>query len=312
MSSAETDPNRLIPWLASRYVLSDIAACQLLRSYTNDVYLVTMAEQRFVLKIYGETWRTPSEIAFELDLLRHLSGKGLTIPLPIAGKTGFIQRVPENHRSRNAVLFEYATGSKPQPPFTPELYFAFGRAIGLMHEFSSDFTTPHSRPILDLEYLLDRPFAQIMLLLASSADRTFLADLAGKLKRRIAEYALHGLEWGAIHGDATMDNLHVTAGGDIILYDFDSGGFGWRAADLQGWAVNKKSFPFQWEAFSAGYASIRTLAPINLIAAPDFTLIWDIWGMQIDLDARILRQGEARAQDYLSEQMAVIRTRLAP
>jgi Ser/Thr protein kinase RdoA (MazF antagonist) len=306
---SERDHNRLAQWLASRYDLPDIVACRLLRSYTNDVFLITTSSQWFVLKIYGRNWRTQPEIAFEIDLLRHLSAKGLAVASPVEGRNGFIQPFQERDGESSTVLFEYAPGAKPQPPFTTELYAAFGRAIGAMHELSSDFATEHHRPVLDLEYLLDKPLAHILPLLSTAADRTFLTNLGVQLKEKIAAFALQGLEWGVIHGDATLDNLHVTAEGKIILYDFDSGGYGWRAADLQGWAINKAEYRPRWEAFSAGYASVRPLHAVNVSAAPAFTLVWDIWGMEIDLHRRILGQGAEKVQEYLAEQMAVLRSR---
>ena len=129
------------------------------------------------------------------------------------------------------------------------------------------------------------------------------------MKERIAELACEGLDWGPIHGDATLDNLHVTADGRVILYDLDSGGPGWRAADLQGWAAGHAEYQGRWEAYLAGYSSIRPLGPADLLAAPYLILAWDIWGLKIDLEQRILRQGRERAQAYLRERVPLIRER---
>lgn len=47
-------PDDIMVWLVERYgEVFSLAAVQLLRSYTNDVYLVDCADQRFVLKLYG-------------------------------------------------------------------------------------------------------------------------------------------------------------------------------------------------------------------------------------------------------------------
>ena len=101
----------------------------------------------------------------------------------------------------------------------------------------------------------------------------------------------YGLEWGPIHGDATLDNLHVTDDGQIILYDFDSGGPGWRASDLQGWAKNDTEYDGQMENVQEGYRSIRELKEVDLQAAPLLHLSWEIWGIKVDLEQRILKQG---------------------
>jgi Ser/Thr protein kinase RdoA (MazF antagonist) len=95
----------------------------------------------------------------------------------------------------------------------------------------------------------------------------------------------------------------------VFLYDLDSGGPGWRAADLQGWAAHNPEHREKWEAFLSGYSTIRPVTAADLLAAPYLDLAWDIWGIKIDLDNRILRQGRERTRAYLSEQVALIRER---
>ena len=97
----------------------------------------------------------------------------------------------------------------------------------------------------------------------------------------------------------------------MVLYDFDSGGPGWRGFDLQGWAFNSGEHRAKWDAFRHGYAGIRRLNEINIVAAPYLTVAGDIWGMKIDLDKRVLKQGWERTQEYLTRQMALLRERCA-
>src|SRR5205807_909064 len=108
-------------------------------------------------------------------------------------------------------------------------------------------------------------------LLDSPADRAYVTDLVSRLGDSLARFAAEGLDWGPIHADATLDNLHVTAGG-VVLYDFDSGGPGWRAADLQGWTLLGDEYIERGEAFRKGYSRVRPLNPTDLAAAPVFTL----------------------------------------
>src|SRR5687768_14832857 len=78
--------------LAAGYDLPRSVTCELLRSYTNDVYAVQSRAGRFVLKVYGKGWRTASDIEYEVALLRHLSAKGLPAADPIAaGNQNFLQ-----------------------------------------------------------------------------------------------------------------------------------------------------------------------------------------------------------------------------
>jgi Ser/Thr protein kinase RdoA (MazF antagonist) len=304
------NPDELCAWLAVRYDGFRPLECRLLRSYTNDVYLVRLPDKPCVLKVYGSKWRTASEIRYEVALLQHLTVRDLPIAAPLAANDDdFVGGIPSVGGYRHAVLFEYAPGEKPQPPFTPQLYFAFGRAVAVMHELSSTFVTPHWRRPLDLNHLIDEPVTQVAPLLEQQEDRAFVIRFARQLKARIRAFAAAGLDWGPIHGDATLDNLHVTANGEVVLYDFDSGGPGWRAADLQGWAVGNRAYDEQGDAFQRGYASIRRLDRINILAAPYLTLAWAIWGLKIDLDHRVLKEGRERTREYLRDQLALLRTR---
>jgi Ser/Thr protein kinase RdoA (MazF antagonist) len=303
--------NELTEWLAASYGLARPIACELLRSYTNDVYAVDCHEGRFVLKIYGRGWRTGPEVRYEVALIRHLAAGGLPIAGPIAGRDGdLVKEMETRDGRRHAVLYEYAPGMKPQPPFTPRLYRAFGRAVARMHALSNDFVTEHRRSPLDLRCLIDEPLTLAAPLFERAEERKFLADVAGRVNDRILELAAAGLDWGPIHGDATLDNLHVTPDGEVFLYDLDSGGPGWRAADLQGWAAHNTGYREKWEAFQSGYSDVRPIPPADLLAAPYLDLAWDIWGIKIDLDNRILRQGPERTRAYLSEQVARIRERM--
>lgn len=299
----------LAHWLRSTYGLDGSIQLRLLRSYTNDVYEINAADNRRILKVYGLNWRTEDAIRYEVALIRHLNSKGLRVAKPIAGTHGqTVYPVMTARGNQFAVLFEYAEGKKPQPPFSNELYFAFGQAIARMHEYSADFVTEHHRNPLDIGGLILVPLARALPHIKSADERVFLEEVAQRTRLKI-----HGLmdtyplDWGPIHGDATLDNLHVTDDGQIVLYDFDSGGPGWRAADLQGWAHNNTEYAGKWEAFKQGYGSVRELKAANLEAARYLSVAWLIWGLQIDLEQRILAQGETKVAEYLAVQLEAIK-----
>jgi Ser/Thr protein kinase RdoA (MazF antagonist) len=300
--------DKLSGLLAGSYGLTRPVGCRLLRAYTNDVYMVSSPDERFVLKVYGRGWRTEPEVRYEVALLRHLSAGGLPIAAPKSRADGdSVLGIETLGGLRHAVLFEYAPGEKPRPPFNPPLYHEFGRAIARMHKLSDGFETEHRRRPLDLSHLIEEPVTQIASLLQRPDDREFLVDLAGRVIEAISAFAAGGLSWGPIHGDASLDNLHVTADGGVVLYDFDSGGPGWRSADLQGWAANSPEHERKWNAFRRGYSSIRPLKQVDLLASPYLTAAWHIWGIKIDLDNRITERGEAREREYLHDQVKILR-----
>jgi Ser/Thr protein kinase RdoA (MazF antagonist) len=304
-------PDHIIAWLIERYGNAfSSATAQLLRSYTNDVYLIQCADQKFVLKIYGLGWRTPSEVQWEIDLLHHLAARGVSVAAPIAGHDQqALQSITTEAGDCIAVLFQYVPGHKPQPPFSIALYEQFGQAIARLHAATDSFVAAHPHRALDTTVLIDEPLTLAAPLLTNAQDRTWLLALATLVKDRITAYASAGLDWGPIHGDASLDNLHVMEDGAVILYDFDLGGPGWRAADLQGWAVNHAEYHPRWDAFHRGYSRIRLLPQIDRAAAPYLTLAWDIWALKIDLERRVIAQGPEQVQAYFGRQLALLHER---
>jgi len=295
-------------WLTSTYTLEGFEGVKLVRSHTNDVYEISTSSKRYILKIYGHHWRTENDIRYEVALIEHLARKGLRVAQAIAGISGqHVYAIPTPKGHQFSVMFEYADGQKPQPPFSNELYVAFGRAIAEMHKLSDDFVTEYNRKPLDLSAIIESPIKLALPHIKNGDDRFFLQEIAQTITRKMNALPLSDLDWGPIHGDATLDNLHVTSDNQILLYDFDSGGPGWRAADLQGWAYHNDPYTEKWEAFKQGYASVRQLRPLDLEAAPYLAVAWLIWGLQIDLEQRILGQGDTKIAEYLAMQIGSIR-----
>jgi Ser/Thr protein kinase RdoA (MazF antagonist) len=305
------NPDHIGAWLAERYGDAfSHASAELLRSYTNDVYLIHSADQKSVLKLYGLGWRTPPEVQWELELLQHVASLGVPVANPIAAQDQkLLQSVATEAGDRIAVLFAYVPGDKPQPPFSIALYEQFGQAIARLHAAADSFVASHPGRDLDTTILIDQPVALATPLLFHSHERAWLAQLASTVKDRIAAYTAAGLDWGPIHGDATLDNLHITEDGSIILYDFDLAGQGWRAADLQGWAAINPEYHSRWDAFQRGYSRVRLLPEIDRAAAPYLTLAWDICAIQIDLERRIMSQGPEQVQEYVGKQLELLRWR---
>src|SRR5258708_3137249 len=123
-------------WLRENYLLKGVPKVTLLRSYTNDVYEVTDKNNKYVLKIYGKGWRTLDDICWEIELLEFIGKKGLLISKAVpAIDDKFVKSMGDQF----AVLYNFAPGEKPQKPFTPDLYFLFGQAMGKIHKLSDDF-----------------------------------------------------------------------------------------------------------------------------------------------------------------------------
>jgi Ser/Thr protein kinase RdoA (MazF antagonist) len=295
------DPPRIAQFVAERYGFGPVAAIRPLRLYTNAVHELRAGDARYAVKVYRPGWRSAPAIQWEVDLLDHLAGCGIRVAPAIRARDGTsVHAIGDATDAPLVVVFAWAEGTKPDPPFPPELYEREGRAVAALHSVLDRFRSRHDRPALDLTALIDQPLANIVPLIASETQRRDLLATAHQLRSRITELASHGLDWGPCHGDLTFDNLHLTDTRDFVWYDFDSGGPGWRALDLQGWSAFDPAWRPLSDAFLAGYRAVRPLSAADIAAAPLLTLAQDIWGLSVDLRYRIESQGTSAVRAHLA------------
>jgi Ser/Thr protein kinase RdoA (MazF antagonist) len=120
-------PEALMATVAADYALGTPVACTVLRANRNDTYLLKTTHDRFILRVYGTSWRSRSHICSELDLLLHLDKKGVSVSTPIARKDGLLIRdlfAPEG--PRHLVVFTHAPGI----PLYGERIEAHSRLLG--------------------------------------------------------------------------------------------------------------------------------------------------------------------------------------
>jgi Ser/Thr protein kinase RdoA (MazF antagonist) len=293
-------PDALAAELAGAYALPGRARCELLQRGLNDTYLVRARGDRYVARVYRARWRSPGEIAYELELLAHLAGRGVGVSVPIAGRDGRLQRslaAPEG--SRQLVLFSYAAGS-PLAWEREEHSEIAGRLAASVHAGADDFACAHPRRALDLEELLERPLAAVRPFLAHRpGDWQELVGIAARLRERIADAADSGLDWGVCHGDLGAGNLHVVERGEATLFDFDFCGPGWRAYDLIApWRMSGRTTGgAAWRAFLRGYGQVRALSPADRAAVPLLDMAGRVWSLGLRA-ARAHHSGTARMADW--------------
>ncbi|HEX6819894.1 MAG TPA: homoserine kinase [Ktedonobacterales bacterium] len=275
--------NALIERVLARYQLPEPITCRLFFSGLNDTYLVEAGRERYVLRVYRTGGRSIEAIRYELDLLRFLSAKGANVSAPIAPPDGDILTVlPALEGPRAAVLFTYAPGQPPDR-HSPADTAGHGRALATLHNVSAAFASAHTRPALDLAYLLDEPLAHAA---GQHSHRTedwaYFCEMTRRVRSMIEQFAREGLTWSVCHGDCHMDNTHVDEHGLVTFFDFDFCGPGWLAYDLaiSGWAeafYEKDPDGRLWSAFLEGYRSVRPISPVDLRAVPAFVAAREIW-----------------------------------
>jgi Ser/Thr protein kinase RdoA (MazF antagonist) len=97
----------------------DVTGCTLLPSFVNDVYAITTPGRRYLLKVYRHGYWSPDEVAWELDLTRHLLCSGVPVPnvVPLAdGRLAGVIAAPEGKRPYALTAF-VESGAKARKPF---------------------------------------------------------------------------------------------------------------------------------------------------------------------------------------------------
>src|SRR5215218_5445324 len=70
---------RVLELVQSSYGLRSCGSCHLLKPALNDTYFIDHAGEPFIARVYGSTWRTASDITYELELLRYLARQGVAV-----------------------------------------------------------------------------------------------------------------------------------------------------------------------------------------------------------------------------------------
>lgn len=266
------------------YGLGALADLRLLNRGLNDTYVLKTADgEKYILRVYRAGWRSPADILYEIDVLNHLSHKGLPISKPLPQTDGqFIRMLSAPEGTRAAVLFTYAVGKNLSYEKVIETeMFNYGQTAAKIHNAVQDFTSPHARFPLDADHLLSTPLKSIGPLLSHRAeDWVYFQHLADKIRRQLVELPSEALEQGFCHGDFHGGNAHITEAGAVTFFDFDCCGWGWRAYDLAvfRWGARlREKEKERWEPFLRGYTAERSLNDLDLQAIPLFIGIRHLW-----------------------------------
>jgi Ser/Thr protein kinase RdoA (MazF antagonist) len=321
-------------YIQAAYALGEVRACVLLQHNLNDTYIVDTTMGRYILRVSQArrpnrwSWRTSEDIFFELDVLLHLSRKGVPVAAPLAQRDGtYISVVHAPEGERHLVLFTYAQGEPLTPSKQTEpLARGYGGAVAQLHTATDDFTSTHPRFALDLDFLLAKPLDVLHPYLAHRpADWHYLRRLGTSVTERLAalQALARRLDSGLCHGDAQGGNAHMTLDGTINFFDFDVCGIGWRAYDIAVffWGAALGQVRVGWDtqtverlcaAYLSGYQERRPLGLADHEAIAPLLLLrqywylgmeagnWDTWGISdarreafFDRELKFMREWEA-------------------
>ena len=295
--------------------IGKVAACQFFTGGFNDTYQVkTTAGPTYYLRVYRQSWRSLPDILYELDLLNHLRSKGFPAARPVPRRDGsFHYEISAPEGTRYAALFSEAPGKLISYDQEPEkVSYNYGQAVARLHNAVNDFSSPHPRFHVDLELLIDTPLRNIAPFLVHRPDDwAYLQHFAIDLRQRIVDLPISELEQGFCHGDLQGYHAHVDADGTLTFFDFDCGGYGYRAYDLAvfRWCSRlQKQEDIRWEPYLRGYRELRPLNDLDIQAIPLFVGARYIWHMGVHTQNAPDWGCEWLNDEYFDEKLSFLRT----
>lgn len=301
------DPNVLADWLAGTYGLPAPVRCSLVSPGVNDTYEVVSGAGTAYFRVYRAGLRSQADVAFEVDLLRHLEQAGVSVSVPVAAADGsLVTQLEAPEGVRPAVLLTAAPGKVLA--YAQDDAYTYGCAVANLHTAMDTFQSPWSRFHLDLDHLLDQPLRRIQPFAEDLGLWSFYTELADRLRARVQAVA-PALEWGLCHGDLHGHNVHKNEEGRLTFFDFDCGGPGWRAYDLAvyRWAVGRHAKGMEpWEAFLSGYRSQREVSQVDLDITPVFVATRNYWLLGLHA-SQVNQRGTASVRQWVEGAVPVLR-----
>jgi len=283
---SQLSPESVGCMVASQYDLDSKLTCKFYVLGLHDNYLIKCHEQKYILRIYRNNWRSEEDILFELEWLEFLHSKtDLVAELIKTKEDDLAFQIDSPEGPRLASMFRYADGNAPGSTINVSEAELLGCTVANIHKLSDSFVPQHTRQVLDITYLLDRSLSDIKPYLDSD-KYSYLCSLREQLYISMPELekapSIHGL----CIGDVNPTNFHIDNYNKITVFDFDQCGYGYRAFEIGKFISSVRNHNEKHEiqeAFLKGYQCIRRLSGIELQAIPLFEIISVIWVMAIQV-----------------------------
>lgn len=258
----------LIEQQLKNYYGLDKIECKTLNTLANYAIEVTSPNGHFALKIYNPASRTAAEVQWEIDLTLHLIKYNVPVAKPVMGKDSqYLQTFTIGNQNLTVVLFEWALGNKPKPELST--YNLIGEAAAHIHNAADTFTSKYPREEYDIHKLIDDQLKRMQEPLKEFGQWNTVLDISNRMRKIMLDA---NLDYGIIHNDLTLDNVHLYKG-KVTVFDLDSAAKSWRAAEP--WGVLKASED-RFKAWLVGYRANRDFNTDNENAVPAFVIIEDI------------------------------------
>jgi len=267
--------------IESAYDVPGPVSCRFMRSGFNQHFRAEAGDETFHVRLYfdGNYYiRGDDDFRCELALTRALAEAGCPVAAPIARRDGQLLTVGEiDGRPRRLAMLAMAPGEPCSEP-TTEQAATIGRAVAAIHATANEVapTLPGDRYHLDERYLLTQPLAQLRRAAGDAPELDRLQALGAELSAVLASLPKDDSDYGLIHADFHLGNMHFSDDGELTIFDFDHCAYGWRAYDLT--TLRLSLADDRWAAALEAYAATRPLPPgVELIDdLVRMRILWDI------------------------------------
>ena len=212
---------------------------ELIRRGFNDTYQIDVDGVRRVARVYlsGKYYlNSDDDVRYELGMLSHLGERGVPVSVPLHRVDGDLlgSIADTSGEARPLALFTWADGDTVEGHEHPATPASYGRALGQVHAEADGFDSPYTRYRLDATYLVDQPERLVGEKFAEQDDDRFepCRGVFAEMREFLAAQPSDAPAFGYVHGDPHGRNAHADDDGRVTMFDFDHGGFGWRAYDV--------------------------------------------------------------------------------
>ena len=163
--------------------------------------------------------------------------------------------------------------------------FLFGELLAQLHQNAQQFIPSVHRQPLTLNYLLDDSLHIIAPFLHHRLEEwRYLIDTCIAIKKQLTQIPTVAPFWTTCWGDPHSGNVHFTEDNQLMLFDFDQCGMGWRAFDIAKFlqvSLQSGLSHHVRDAVLTGYYSIAPLTPIEEACLRALTQTAYIWSWAI-------------------------------
>ncbi|MBT2695228.1 phosphotransferase [Bacillus sp. ISL-55] len=203
-----------------------------LGDFENYVYETYRNGHPFIMRLTHSSHRSKNEVLSELDWMKHLNSKGLSVPEVFPSTQGYLveEVLAADQSGFYGCLYAKAKGkavSVRSDEFNEELFRKWGEMTGRMHHATKSYK-PSSGIIARSSWNEDELLSVEKYY---PSDERVLIDNANQVIAAISALPKNVDNYGIIHGDIHSGNFFYD-GERIHVFDFDDASYHWFASDI--------------------------------------------------------------------------------